>query len=74
MYKRQLQGSPDFYLGACVTPVFDPVEVQLIKMRNKIRAGAKFFQTQGVFDIDVYKRQLLDEVSRIWLAACSREA
>ena len=52
---NELKGAPDFYLGACVTPVFDPIEVQLIKMRNKIKAGAKFFQTQGVFDIEVMR-------------------
>ncbi|MGL4282363.1 methylenetetrahydrofolate reductase [Eubacterium aggregans] len=55
MAGNELAGAPDFYLGACVTPVYDPVEVQLIKMRKKIKAGAKFFQTQGVFDIDVMR-------------------
>lgn len=50
-----LEGTPEFYLGACVTPVFDPVEVQIIKMRNKIKTGAKFFQTQGVYEIEVMR-------------------
>ncbi|MGI6108968.1 MAG: methylenetetrahydrofolate reductase [Eubacteriaceae bacterium] len=53
---NDLQGAPDFFLGASVTPVFDPVEVQLIRMRKKIKAGAKFFQTQAVFSLDVMRK------------------
>ena len=48
----ELQGKTDFYLGACVTPEYDPIEVQLLKMQKKINAGAKFFQTQAVYDIE----------------------
>ena len=48
----ELKGKTDFYLGACVTPEYDPIEVQLLKMQKKINAGAKFFQTQAVYDIE----------------------
>lgn len=48
----ELQGKTDFYLGACVTPEYSPIEVQLLKMQKKINAGAKFFQTQAVYDIE----------------------
>ena len=48
----ELKGSTNFYLGACVTPEYDPIEVQIIKMKKKIAAGAKFFQTQAVYDIE----------------------
>ena len=47
---NELQGGPDFCLGAVVTPAADPVEPQLIKMEKKVRAGASFIQTQGIFD------------------------
>ncbi len=47
---NELQGAPDFCLGAVVTPAADPIEPQLIKMEKKLRAGAQFFQTQGIFD------------------------
>ncbi len=47
--------APKYYLGASVTPVYDPVELQLIKMRKKIEAGAKFFQTQGVYETESMK-------------------
>lgn len=48
--------NPDYFLGAVVSPVFNPIEVQLIQMKKKIKAGAQFFQTQAVFDIDVVKQ------------------
>lgn len=50
-----LQGTPEFFLGACVTPRFDPVELQILKMEKKIKAGAKFFQTQAVFDLETMR-------------------
>ena len=31
---------------------YSPIEVQLLKMQKKINAGAKFFQTQAVYDIE----------------------
>lgn len=48
----ELKGKTDFYLGACVTPEYDPIDVQLLKMKKKIAAGARFFQTQAVYDIE----------------------
>lgn len=47
---QELKGKPDFFLGACVTPGAEPLEPQLIKMENKVKAGAKFFQTQAVYE------------------------
>lgn len=51
-----LNKAPEFFLGASVTPLFDPMELQVIKMQKKIKAGAKFFQTQAVYDVEVLKR------------------
>ncbi|MCL1914154.1 MAG: methylenetetrahydrofolate reductase [Eubacteriaceae bacterium] len=48
--------APKFYLGASLTPEYDPIELHLMKMKKKIDAGAKFFQTQGVYSIESYKR------------------
>ena len=55
MVGNDLQGKPEFYLGACVTPRYTPLEVQILKMEKKIKAGAKFFQTQAVFDLDTMR-------------------
>lgn len=49
---NELLGSPDFCIGAVVSPGSDPVEPQIIKMENKLRVGAEFFQTQAIYDLD----------------------
>jgi len=60
---NDLEGNPEFFLGAVVTPEAEPLEMQLIKMKKKIEAGAEFFQTQAVYDTDKFKefaRQVSD--------------
>jgi methylenetetrahydrofolate reductase (NADPH) len=52
----KLEGSPSFFLGASVTPEYDPIELQLVKMVKKIKAGAKFFQTQAVYDVHTMEK------------------
>ncbi len=50
--------TPTFYKGASVTPVYEPLFLQINKLRQKVEAGAKYIQTQGIFDLDTYKRFL----------------
>lgn len=60
---NDLEGNPEFFLGAVVTPEAEPLDMQLIKMKKKIEAGAEFFQTQAVYDADKFKafaRQVSD--------------
>jgi methylenetetrahydrofolate reductase (NADPH) len=47
---KELKGSPQFFIGACVTPEADVLEPQIIKMERKVEAGAQFFQTQAIYD------------------------
>ncbi len=47
---KELAGSPEFCLGAVVSPASEPVEPQLIKMERKVRAGAQFIQTQAIYE------------------------
>ena len=51
-------GAPKFFKGAAVTPVYEPIALQLNKLRQKVEAGARYIQTQGVFDMDSLKRFL----------------
>jgi len=56
---NELKGKPDLFAGAVVNPGADTeaaMELQLIKMENKIAAGAKFFQTQAVFEPDSFAK------------------
>ena len=54
MNGNELDGRPDFHLGAVVNPGAEPIELQLSKMQKKIECGAKYFQTQAVFDVDKF--------------------
>jgi methylenetetrahydrofolate reductase (NADPH) len=56
---NELQGKPSFFPGAVVKVDSDTeasMELQIAKMERKIAAGAKFFQTQAVYDVDRFAR------------------
>lgn len=53
---HELDDSPDLCLGAVVNPGSDELETQLLKMEKKISAGAQFFQTQAVYEPEVFER------------------
>ena len=55
MSEHELESSPSFFLGAVVTPGAEPVEPQIIKMKKKIAAGARFFQTQAIYEPDKFE-------------------
>ncbi len=57
--ENRLKGAPAFFPGAVVNPGADTeaaFEMQIMKMERKIEAGARFFQTQGIFDLDLFER------------------
>jgi 5,10-methylenetetrahydrofolate reductase len=57
---EELEGVPTFHLGAVVTPGYEPMEIQLLKMERKVKAGAQFFQTQAVYDPELFRRFMND--------------
>jgi 5,10-methylenetetrahydrofolate reductase len=52
---NEMQGGVEFYKGAIVTPEADPLEPQMLKFEKKVEAGAQWFQTQAVYDMDNFK-------------------
>jgi 5,10-methylenetetrahydrofolate reductase len=59
MAGNELKGKPDFFPGAVVNPGADneaALDLQIMKMEKKIEGGAKFFQTQGVYDLDTFEK------------------
>jgi len=59
MAGNQLKGAPDLFPGAVVNPGADTeaaLDMQIIKMEKKIEAGARFFQTQGIYDLDLFEK------------------
>jgi len=56
MSGHELESNPNLFLGAVVTPAAEPLELQLIKMKKKIEAGARFFQTQAIYEPGRFER------------------
>jgi methylenetetrahydrofolate reductase (NADPH) len=50
-----IENPPDMAYGAVVNPNFEPLDLQLMKMKKKVDAGAEFFQTQAVYDRRIFE-------------------
>jgi len=48
---RKLPEAPELFIGAVAHPYLRPMELNLIRLKKKIAAGAKFLLTQAVFDL-----------------------
>jgi methylenetetrahydrofolate reductase (NADPH) len=67
---REIKSPPQFFLGAAASPFSSQPKYQALREQKKINAGAQFFQTNLVFDIDgmeiwlneLAKRNLLEKV------------
>ncbi|MBN1290028.1 MAG: methylenetetrahydrofolate reductase [Actinobacteria bacterium] len=53
---NEMNGSVSFFKGAIVTPEADPLEPQLMKFKKKVDAGAQWFQTQAIYDMDHFAK------------------
>ena len=59
MAGNELKGKPSLFPGAVVNPGANTeaaLELQIIKMEKKIKAGARFFQTQAVYEPESFAR------------------
>ena len=64
MMGNELDGKPDFCLGAVVTPGGNPVEMQIMKLEKKVEAGAEFVQSQAVYDVAAFA-EFMEQASQI---------
>lgn len=55
MMGNEMKGATNFFQGAVVTPEANPIEPQLMKFEKKVNAGARFFQTQAIYDIGKFR-------------------
>ena len=53
---NDLNGAVEYCAGAIVTPEAVPIEPQMIKFEKKVEAGAEFFQTQAIYDLDNFAK------------------
>jgi methylenetetrahydrofolate reductase (NADPH) len=59
MNGNELKGKTDFFSGAVVNPGADTeasYELQIAKMEKKVKAGARFFQTQAIYDAESFSK------------------
>ena len=59
MAGKKLNGVPNFFPGAAVNPAAEPFELMFQKVKKKVDSGARFFQTQSVFDRETLERFML---------------
>jgi len=54
----KVSGGVPLFIGAAANPFADPFDFRPIRLEKKIRAGADFIQTQGVFDVERFARYM----------------
>ncbi len=55
---NNIKGKTNFYSGAALNPFSPNLDKELKKMDAKIKAGASFFQTQPIFDVNKFQKFL----------------
>ncbi|MGQ9730475.1 MAG: methylenetetrahydrofolate reductase [Candidatus Zipacnadales bacterium] len=53
-----LKMPPPLFIGAAWTPMGDPIEWRPYRLAKKVRAGADFIQTQGIYDVKLFAEQM----------------
>ncbi len=53
---NEISGEVPLFIGAAANPFADPFELRVARLAKKIKAGADFIQTQGVYDIAKFAR------------------
>lgn len=60
----RIEGAFSMLAGAAANPFLKPLELNIIRLKKKVKAGADFIQTQAVFDVEEFK---------LWLEAARGE-
>lgn len=55
---KPIKGKTSFFIGGVVNPGASPLEPEMITFEKKVQSGARFFQTQAIYDIEKLKRFL----------------
>ena len=55
MNGKKISGQPKFFIGGVANPFKSNQELHIIRLKNKVEAGAEFIQTQPVFDTDSFQ-------------------
>lgn len=61
---EEVSGEVPIFIGASANPFADPFEYRALRLAKKVKAGADFIQTQGVFDIEKFKLWMAEVAAR----------
>lgn len=53
-----IKKAPRLFIGSAWTPGGDPVDYRPLRLKKKVDAGSDFIQTQGVYDVELFERQM----------------
>ncbi|MFH0920548.1 MAG: methylenetetrahydrofolate reductase [Fibrobacterota bacterium] len=54
-----LDGDVKIFIGAAANPFAEPLEFRALHFKKKVDAGADFAQTQVIYDMDIFKRWMV---------------
>ncbi len=60
----KMNGTFSMLIGAAANPYLKPIELNMLRLKKKMAAGARFIQTQAIFDIEGFQQ---------WLEAVTKE-
>ncbi|MBN1833095.1 MAG: methylenetetrahydrofolate reductase [Deltaproteobacteria bacterium] len=60
----KIEGDFPMFIGAVANPFMKPMELNVIRLKKKVEAGAEFIQTQAIFDVEGFKE---------WIEAAQKE-
>ncbi|MGD8561371.1 MAG: methylenetetrahydrofolate reductase [Desulfarculaceae bacterium] len=55
---KELDGSPEIFIGAAANPFADPFEFRVTRLAKKIEAGTDFIQTQCIYNVPKFKEYM----------------
>jgi methylenetetrahydrofolate reductase (NADPH) len=54
----EIETRPPLFIGAVWTPMGDPIDFRPQRLAKKVNAGADFIQTQGIYDMNLFREQM----------------
>jgi methylenetetrahydrofolate reductase (NADPH) len=54
----EIEVRPPVWIGAVWTPMGDPTDFRPLRLAKKVAAGADFIQTQGIYDMSLFRDQM----------------
>jgi 5,10-methylenetetrahydrofolate reductase len=51
---QEMKKAPEFLIGAAANPFAEPFEMRAMRLYKKVEAGARFIQTQPVFNLEIF--------------------